>query len=318
MSIVIGSFNIRDLNFSNENKDGEIQKRDFPLIADMIIKERFDIVAVQEVNSPMALERIIFYLNKKKNLLHEWECDASGKAATTNNDPEGYGFIWNKRRIRLMEIPGKNNPAFYNCAGGKNVIRPPYYGRFTTRGLPGGTNCEIRLVNTHIHDASRELERIAEFDVLVKQVLPRICDHNELSVLNEMMPAYTFLLGDYNLRLDKGERAEVRIESITPTIYTKRKRYFKTVQEEKTSLKTVRTIDENTELRDCYKSNYDHFTYEYDLIRKLKLYEERVEALGKYFGKEKSAKEILQLYREKISDHVPIKMTVDLKLKMEE
>lgn len=318
MSIVIGSFNIRDLNFSNENKDGEIQKRDFPLIADMIIKERFDIVAVQEVNSPMALERIIFYLNKKKNLLHEWECDASGKAATTNNDPEGYGFIWNKRRIRLMEIPGKNNPAFYNCAGGKNVIRPPYYGRFTTRGLPGGTNCEIRLVNTHIHDASRELERIAEFDVLVKQVLPRICDHNELSVLNEMMPAYTFLLGDYNLRLDKGERAEVRIESITPTIYTKRKRYFKTVQEEKTSLKTVRTVDENTELRDCYKSNYDHFTYEYDLIRKLKLYEERVEALGKYFGKEKSAKEILQLYREKISDHVPIKMTVDLKLKMEE
>ena len=318
MSIVIGSFNIRDLNFSNENKDGEIQKRDFPLIADMIIKERFDIVAVQEVNSPMALERIIFYLNKKKNLLHEWECDASGKAATTNNDPEGYGFIWNKRRIRLMEIPGKNNPAFYNCAGGKNVIRPPYYGRFTTRGLPGGTNCEIRLVNTHIHNASRELERIAEFDVLVKQVLPRICDHNELSVLNEMMPAYTFLLGDYNLRLDKGERAEVRIESITPTIYTKRKRYFKTVQEEKTSLKTVRTVDENTELRDCYKSNYDHFTYEYDLIRKLKLYEERVEALGKYFGKEKSAKEILQLYREKISDHVPIKMTVDLKLKMEE
>ena len=64
MSIIIGSFNIRDLNFSNENKDGEIQKRDFPLIADMIIKEGFDVVAIQEVNSPMALERIVFFLNK--------------------------------------------------------------------------------------------------------------------------------------------------------------------------------------------------------------------------------------------------------------
>ena len=68
VSIVIGSFNIRDLNFSNENKDGEIQKRDFPLIADMIIKEGFDVVAIQEVNSPMALERIVFFLNKKKSI----------------------------------------------------------------------------------------------------------------------------------------------------------------------------------------------------------------------------------------------------------
>ena len=39
----------------------------------------------------------------------------------------------------------------------------------------------------------------------------------------------------------------------------------------------------------------------------------RIEALGKYFGKEKSAQEMLRLYREKVSDHVPIKMTVDLK-----
>lgn len=168
-------------------------------------------------------------------------------------------------------------------------------------------------MNTHIYNASSELDRIAEFNVLIKQVLPRICDHNELPILNEMMPAYTFLLGDYNLRLDKGERAEIRIESITPTIYTKRKRYFKTVQEEKTSLKTVKTIDKNSDLCDCYRSNYDHFTYEFDLIRKLKLHEERIEALGRYFGKEKSVQEMLRLYREKVSDHVPIKMTVDLK-----
>ena len=313
VSIVIGSFNIRDLNLSNSSKNDERQKRDFPLIADMIIREQFDVVAIQEVNEPKALEKIVYFLNRKKHWLQEWECHASGKAATTNHDPEGYGFIWNKKRIRLLEIPGKSNPTFYNFAGGKNVIRPPYYGRFTTRGGIGGSNCEIRLVNTHIHDASKEIDRIAEFDVLVKQVLPRICDHNELSKSFEMMPAYTFLLGDYNLRLDKGERAEIRIDSITMTDYTKRKRYYKTVQEEKTSLKTINTVNKNSIVSDCYKSNYDHFTYEFDLIRKIKMHEERVEALGKYFGKEKSAQEMLRLYREKVSDHVPIKMTIDLK-----
>jgi len=53
MSIVIGSFNIRDLNFSNESKDGEIQKRDFPLIANMIIKEGFDVVAIRSFIWPV-------------------------------------------------------------------------------------------------------------------------------------------------------------------------------------------------------------------------------------------------------------------------
>ena len=313
LGIVIGSFNIRDLNYPIDSKNEGKQKRDFSLIADMIIKEKFDVLAIQEVNSPKALEHIVFCLNKRKNFFREWECAASGKAATSNYDPEGYGFIWNKKRIRLLKIPGKHNPNFYNFAGGSDVIRPPYYGRFTTRGLPGGSNCEIRLVNTHIHDASREVDRIAEFNVLVKQVLPRICDHNELSVRYEMMPAYTFLLGDYNLILNKDERAEIKIESLTSTAYTNRKRYFKTVQEEKTSLKMVKTVDENSDVKECYKNNFDHFTYEYDLIRKLKMHEERIEALGKYFRKEKSAQTMLRLYREKVSDHVPIKMTIELK-----
>ena len=128
MSYLIGSFNIRDFNFSNKSSDGEEVKRDFGKIADIIIKENFDIVAIQEVNAEIAIKHLTYILNKKRDFLHEWDYDFSGKAATTINDPEGYGFVWNKKRFRLLELPNKNNPTYYNCAGGKTLLRPPYYG----------------------------------------------------------------------------------------------------------------------------------------------------------------------------------------------
>ncbi len=310
MGYLIGSFNIRDFNFANKSKDGEEEKRDFQKIADIIINEGFDIVAVQEVNSENAIKYLTTVLNRRKNLLQEWTYDFSGKAATTINDPEGYGFIWNIKRLRLLELQGKNNPTYYNCAGGKGILRPPYYGRFTARQMLGGSNFEIRIVNVHIQDSSDERERIEEFNVLVKQVLPRICDHQGLSVKGEMMPAYTFLAGDYNLRLDKGDRAVIRIESITHTNYTGRNRYFKTVQEKKTSLKKA-NLQETIE--ECYANNYDHFTYEMDLIRKLRINEDRVETLSRYFQNEGSPGQMLEAYRKKVSDHVPVKMSIDLK-----
>lgn len=315
MGYLIGSFNIRDFNFSNKASDGERIKRDFNKIADIIIEEDFDIVAIQEVNAKLPLKHLTDILNKKKkDYMHSWMYDYSGKAATTINDPEGYGFIWNEERLGLLEIPWKNNPSYYNCAGGKKMLRPPYYGRFTARGKKGGSNIELRIINIHIRDATREIERIAEFDTLVKQVLPRICDHQELPADNQMMPAYTFLAGDYNLRLDKGERAFIKINDITPTNYTGRNRYYKTVQTEKTSLKYAaeqKTID------DCYANNYDHFTYERDLDTKLGLDVVRIEALNKYFEDIKQPSEKLSAYREKISDHVPIKMNVEFKIKGE-
>ena len=311
MSYLIGSFNIRDFNLSNNSSNGEELKRDFNKIADIIIQEKFDIIAIQEINAEIAIKYLTNILNKKKqDYFHKWEYDYSGKAGIYINDPEGYGFIWNAERFKLLKIPRKNNPTYYNCAGGKMILRPPYYGRFSARGMKGGSNFELRIVNVHIRDSARETERIEEFDVLVKQVLPRICDHQELPEGNEIMPAYTFLAGDYNLRLDKGDKAVIRIESITPTNYTGRNRYYKTVQEEKTSLKLAR---EQAEIEECYANNYDHFTYELDLIKKLKLNPERIETLGKYFSEETSPGEKLKAYRTKVSDHVPIKLSIDLK-----
>lgn len=311
MSYLIGSFNIRDFNFSNKSSDGEELKRDFEKIADIIIREKFDIIAVQEVNAKDAIKHLTAILNKKRKPFQEWDYDFSGKAATTINDPEGYGFVWNTKRFQLIKLANnKLNPTYYVYSGGKGLLRPPYYGRFSARGMLGGSNFELRIVNVHIRDASDERQRIEEFDVLVKQVLPRICSLSTLTEQGEMMPAYTFLAGDYNLRLDKGERAVIRIESITKTNYTGKNRFFKTVQEEKTSLKQAKG-QEN--LEDCYANNYDHFTYELNLKDKLKLQESRVEPLTKYFYEEANPGKMLEAYRKKISDHVPIKMSIDLK-----
>ena len=310
MSYVIGSFNIRDFNLANKSRDGESIRRDFELIAQIIRQEKFDVVAIQEVNAEIAIKHLTDILNRGKNLLQEWEYDFSGKAATAIADPEGYGFIWNKKRLRLLEKRNKKNPDYYTYAGGGGLLRRPYYACFTSRGLVGGSNFELRIVNVHIRDATREFERLLEFNTLVQQVLPRICDHPEVSAENEIMPAYTFLMGDYNLELNKSERSVVKIETITETSYTGKKRYYKTAQTELTSLRIPR---EQTTISECYSHNYDHFTYETDLDFKLKLVPQRIEALSTYFPDQSSAVEKLSDFRLKVSDHVPIKLTVDLK-----
>lgn len=311
MSYHIGSFNIRDFNFSSESKSGESIKRDFDKIAEIIVSEKFDVVAIQEVNSKIAIEHLTDVLNRRKNLMREYEFSYGENMPTHSKDPERYGFIWNSKRLRLLNIPGKINPTYYTNAGGVNLQRPPYYARFTARGMLGGSNFELRLVNIHILDAAKEADRIEEFDVLLKKVLPRICDHQELPLLGEMMPAYTILTGDYNIVLNKGPRAEIRIDSITKTNYTGKNRYFKTVQEQPTSL---RMANNQKTVEECYANNYDHFSYEYDLLQKLKLSEAcRVDALEKYFKDSNTPEEKLKAYREKVSDHVPIGMNLDLK-----
>lgn len=312
MSHIIGSFNLRDFNFANKSSDGteEEMKRDCEKIAKIIIEEKFDVVALQELNAPLPLKYLTSILNKYKNVRREYECvfgtDMPNQSGS--KDPERYGFIWNNKRLRLLKVPKNNNPGYYQSAGAIGLIRPPYYARFTARGMLGGSNFEIRLVNTHIKDATREEERIREFNVLVKQVLPRICSHQEISEEGEHMPAYTFLLGDYNIVLNKGERAIYRIENITTTQYTGKTREFRTVQEKPTSLKLP---NEQLTIEDCYANNYDHFTYETDLDSKLILTPMRVEALGTYFPDKVEPAEKLKAYRMNVSDHVPIKMVID-------
>lgn len=307
MAYNIGSFNIRDFNFSNKSSDGELIQRDYDKIA-KIIKDNFDIVGIQEVNSEQAVKHLVDVLNKSKNLLLEWDYCYSGQASNHSKDPEGYAFIWNSKKFRLMDVPKNNNPRWYEDAGGVSLVRRPYYARFTARGMLGGSNFELRLLNIHIKFGSME-ERRKELDVLLKQVLPRCCDHQEVSVNGEVMPSYTFVLGDYNLKLSDQSKSPFCIKSITPTNYTGKNRYIKTVQEMPTSLKQPSEV---VDVGDCYSENYDHFSYEYNLIQKLKLNDSRVDGLN-YYKKENTVSDMLGKYRREVSDHVPVCMEMDLK-----
>lgn len=60
MSYKIGSFNLQDFNYSSQTEDGEKKTRDFDKIAKIILQEKFDVVAVQEVNaqSPLMPQKI--------------------------------------------------------------------------------------------------------------------------------------------------------------------------------------------------------------------------------------------------------------------
>ncbi len=315
MSYIIGSFNLRDFNFANKSSDGtnETIQRDYDLITKIIIKEKFDVVALQEVNAELPLNHLTEnYLNKYKNSCREYKCSFGEDMPNLygSKDPERYGFIWNAKRLRLLNLRRGKNPGYYQNAKANTLIRPPYYARFTARDMLGGSNFELRLVNTHIVFGTQEKDRIEEFNILVKQVLPRICDHQEVSEDGEMMPAYTFLLGDYNLALNKSERSIYRIDNVTDTNYTGKWRSFRTIQDEKTTLIRNPTGQESLDM--CYANNYDHFTYEDDLGHKLRLTPERVEALTKYFPELTSPADKLNDYRNKVSDHVPIKLTVDL------
>lgn len=312
MSYIIGSFNLRDFNFSNESSDGtsEKLKRNFENIAKIIIEEKFDVVALQEINAPLPLEYLTRLLNRNKNLFREYECrfGTNMPNQTISRDPERYGFIWNSKRLRLIKPQRGNNPDYYRNAGALGLIRPPYYARFTARGMLGGANFELRIVNTHIRDASREEDRIKEFNILVKQVLPRICDHQELSEDGEFMPSYTFLMGDYNLALNKSERSIYKIETVTTTNYTGKIRGYRTVQDEKTTLKLP---NNQSTVEECYANNYDHFTYETDLDNKLIIIPQKIEVLRKYYQSFGTPEKMLEGYRTEVSDHVPIRLKID-------
>lgn len=314
MSYYIGSFNLRDFNFSNESADGTSEKlnRNFEKIAKIIIDEKFDVVALQEINAPLPLEYLIRILNRHRTPLREYDFRFGTNMPMQKGvrDPERYGFIWNAKRLRLVNPRRGTNPGYYENAGAIGLVRPPYYARFTARGMLGGANFELRIVNTHIRDATREEDRIKEFDILVKQILPRICDHQEISEDGEIMPSYTFLMGDYNLALNKSERSIYKIETVTTTNYTGRIRRYKTVQEKATTLKLPNA---QSSVEDCYANNYDHFTYEIDLDRKLVLIPQRIEMLSKYYSDVDTPADKLKEYRAEISDHVPIRLTVDLK-----
>ena len=206
MAYKIGSFNMFKFSFQS---DSEIRK-DFTVLSRIIRDNKFDIIALQEVFSPNALGRLLDYLGR-----FEWDGVWDSPTSFSSIAAEGYGFIWNKRRMRLAvtTLPDGTEKTFrphiYNQyrvdrrLGQSQLIRNPYYARFEPLD---GSFCEIRLINTHIMfskgnsaynllDLGAIVMRKREFDVLTQALYNTIADKR----YGNNRPAYTIILGDYNL-----------------------------------------------------------------------------------------------------------------------
>lgn len=322
MSYIIGSFNLLKMDF----KSNEETKKNFDKIANIIREEKFDVIALQEIIAEIAVKEIV----KRLGPMY-WDYVFKPSTITVSKDAqrEGYAFLWKKKRLRLVDADSaveikdeyrikRNSTGAYIHQG--SLVRPPLVVRLTPQGLLGGSNFEIRLINTHIAFNSpincidkygdADLRRM-ELKTLSEEVYRRVSSKR----YGTNLPAYTILMGDYNLCLAGcGTPVVDEIIDITET------RKLKTVQREKTSLKqTVTTyntsdlnLEHDTDVKNendisSYSQNYDHFSYELTLDDKMRLTASRVEALGKYYGND------LELYRKEVSDHVPIKLIMDLK-----
>lgn len=322
MSYIVGSFNLLKMDF----KSNEETKKNFNRIADIIREENFDVIALQEVMTEMAIKEIV---NRLGSMYWDYIFKPSTITVSKDAQREGYAFMWKKRRLHLVDSPNaveiKDEYRIRRDSAGGFVhqgalVRPPLVVRLTPQGLLGGSNFELRLINTHIafnspvncvDQYSDATLRRMEMKVLAEEVYRRVSSKR----YGTNLPAYTILMGDYNLCLAGGGTPVIdEIIEITES------RRLRTVQRERTSLKqtalTYCTPDLNMEHDvdvkcendfDNYSSNYDHFSYEVDLDEKMRLIVSRVEALGKYYGAD------LEAYRREISDHVPIKLEIDLR-----
>ena len=311
MGYRIGSFNMYKFSFQS---DDEI-KKDISLIAKIILNEKFDIVALQEVFTPGAAERLVRELGLGWEKC--WDSPKVGRGySKSTQEAEGFAFLWNSRTIGLSWSIAANGrriakPHIYNQyridrgAGQQELARNPYYARFK----PNNCSCEIRLINVHLRyskDAASGLSaavmRKNEFDILTTSIFQKISDKR----YGNNMPSYTIILGDYNLNLKRDWTTAPYVDEIVEIKDNGNVKRIKTVQHELTSLKMNTDSEGKGEVRG-YANNYDHFSYDEERCGDIRTVTKRIDTVRKY------CQDDFAKHRKVISDHVPIMLAMDLR-----
>lgn len=262
----------------NAYKYSTNSSKSIEMIAKIIKDNEIDILAIQEIYSKAAMQRIVQQLNSS-----HWE----GKWGTPNSKSataaEGYAFIWNKDRISLSSNrSGKRfEPVVHNQyphRDGLELIRNPFYGRF----VPNVNHMiEFRLINTHImfsadktlnesedHDTSVEQPgavkmRKQEFEILATKILPKLEDKVYDAQWGEVddicRKPYTILLGDYNLNLRDSAAKDTFIDPLIVVEDANSKKEIITIQKD---LSTLQAKSKETGKIEGYRNNFDHFTYD--------------------------------------------------------
>ena len=311
MGYKIGSFNLHNLGRNVAFREGG---RNLQKIAEIIRNEQFDIIAFQEVlneGTPFTKQMPEGF---KKSILFELGCNydfswADSQSEERNNRAEGYAFLWNKKRIKLVTTETNTGTRLSEptmLAKVNGIIRAPYYARFSPQGLPGGTNFEIRLICVHNYYGNKSKEafdrRRRELDVLLKNIYPRWAK----KVYKDDIPHYTILLGDYNLELKRPFRKKVALISTDENDIVNSEEYdnmkIQIIQDELTSLRDSKDAKGN-----YYVSNYDHFSFDYEAFKNIKKTWNRIDCVEKYYNGENDK------YYNEISDHIPVIMEIELR-----
>lgn len=372
MSYRIASFNIekfsRQAVFSPDEKES---KKDLDVIAQIIKENAFDIVAIQEITHPQALKELMEKLScqyaeqlkrgskgydvQNKNAYTQdsygyrtlyWEGRwAKPYSKYGDKIAEGYAFIWNRKRIRLVtnindEIFEPRIADYQRCS---ELVRPPYLGRF----MPINSRCEFRLINTHIayekpakftdtniiSDDDKAIDindvelRKREFWILIQSVFSKFdmpFDERHHDKNARSLVPYTFLLGDYNLNLNTNGTSSARLTpDMRQVSLMNGKSCILTINEQLTTLRknfkniTIKEQSESIASEDSYlANNYDHFSYDYNKFTTHGITQPkagRVLGFNKYQNSENETK--YEIYKRRISDHLPIYIDIDIKKK---
>ena len=308
--------------------DKEIAKN-LEKITRVILDEEFDIVALQEVLNEASVKALV--QNHLPNWNYVWEAPTS----RSQQAAEGYAFIWNTKRFRIatgktkgeqttnvsdIKVYRSFTPRIHSQYNSDKflfqgkLIRDPLYARFES--IYGWY--ELRLINTHIiyRDNKKNFEegdkekRRRELEILID-----IYHQIENKQYRNQRPAYTFLLGDYNLsikdiaKLQNVDLIKSNIFEIYKTITDRNnsKDYIVTVQHELSTLKQV--SQSQSEEDNGFANNYDHFTFNEKIqtARDVELHWERIDSVNNYWGNS------FGMHRKEFSDHVPIKLTGEFK-----
>lgn len=316
--IKIGSFNMYKFSYRS---DKEI-KKNIKTIVDIIEKENFDILAMQEVFSADAIENLLMPQLGKKAWDSCWDQPKSNSIQAN----EGYAFLWKKNKFRLATDMGKGAdptfakpkdfmPRIYHqyrkdplLIGGR-LARDPFYIRLES--INGWY--EIRLINTHImfsarkgseeildsrvSDISEAEKRRREFEALVN-IYCKLEDKRYRS----NRPAYTFLLGDYNLNLNRPWTSSPYLNELIE----KDGKQIITVQDQLTTLK--RPSHKEPDKPVCeFSRNYDHATFNRLRFNGMQLpVPSCIDTVKKYCSGD------FELHRKEVSDHIPICLSFSL------
>ena len=276
MGYIIGSLNTR--HFSG------IGTHDIGKIAEIILAESFDIVALQEVKRQEPIDFLLRRLPGWEGSYGKSQSDSDyGRGQDSEGGGLGFAYLWNAKRMRECSKDGQ--PEIITRFSG-NITRKPYYGRFTPSGL-GGPFFEFRLINIHLwHGVSYcagTPRRLQEFELVTKEIYSYLSNRR----YGDYMPALTVVLGDYNFSavFCQGYQNDTA------------KYFIKTVQEKETTISKDNARHVN---------DYDHFSYDERRFAATEVIYDRVDSVSKYLGND------FEKHWKDVSDHVPIKIELNI------